>query len=494
MANALARSLAVGAVLLPLAASVGCGGRPEVAKLHPGTTVTGTLVDRDGNGVLESGPGARLVERTDLAAGAPVARTLVTLAQISDPHIVDEESPLRVEVVDRVGDPVSSAFRPQETLTTQVLEAAVLSVNRLAPDVVLVTGDLADSSQMNELDWALTGLSGGNLAPDSGAPGYEGVQTAVNGDPFFYRPDLDAPRHAGLLTSAQAPFRATGLDAPWLPAISNHDVLVQGVVPTSAALAKEAVGGRKLERPSARVRELARAGSLDRAVLERLLVTGDLGRFRAVAADARRRPVGAGAVEIIARAAQVPTRNGHLTYHRQLAPGVRLVVLDTANRAGGSDGVVSAWQRAWLKTTLRAHSQDRILVVAPTPLEDTAGGAAALAIIDRAPAVVAVLSGDTHRNRITPRRSPSGGYWLVRAPSLIDFPQQVRALRLVELTDGRVALETWLIDHAGAPDRPGTLGLAGISRDLAFLDTQGGRPKGWSGEAADRNAVLYVPR
>jgi hypothetical protein len=168
-------------------------------------------------------------------------------------------------------------------------------------------------------------------------------------------------------------------------------------------------------------------------------------------------------------------------------------VLDTANRAGGSDGLLPTWQVDWMRTILGAHAGERFLIVAPTPLELTEGGDAALEVLDATPGVVAVVAGDTHRNLITPRPGRSGGYWLVRTPSLIDFPQQARALRLVELTDGRVAVETWLLDHAGVSSAAGPLGLAGISRELAFLDTQGGRPRGWSGEPTDRNATLYLP-
>ena len=81
----------------------------------------------------------------------------------------------------------------------------------------------------------------------------------------------------------------------------------------------------------------------------------------------------------------------------------------------------------------------------------------------------------------------------MRTPSLVDFPQQARAFRLVELADGRVALDTWLVDHAGAPGEDGYLGLAGISRELAELDFQGGRPKGDAGRREDRNVRLYLP-
>ena len=51
-------------------------------------------------------------------------------------------------------------------------------------------------------------------------------------------------------------------------------------------------------------------------------------------------------------------------------------------------------------------------------------------------------------------------------------------------TERGVALETWMVDHDGR-------GLAGISRELAYLDAQGGRPQRFAGVPPDRNARLF---
>jgi hypothetical protein len=97
-----------------------------------------------------------------------------------------------------------------------------------------------------------------------------------------------------------------------------------------------------------------------------------------------------------------------------------------------------------------------------------------------------VVAGNSHRNRIRPRVTPGGGYWQISTSSLADHPQQARALRVRRTADG-YALETWMLDHDGG-------GLAGAARELAFLDAQGGRPQGFAGSRADRNARLFVGR
>jgi hypothetical protein len=316
-------------------------------------------------------------------------------------------------------------------------------------------------------------LRGGTVRPDSGRRGYDGLQAASSPDPFIWRPDVDAPRHPGLLAAAQAPFQAAGLQAPFVRLLSNHDVSVQGVIAPDAELSRFAQGTRKLSGLEDWVPRAVQEGGDQAARAARFAITDPDAPVIRVPADPQR---------WLAPASATPL-------DRQLAPGLWLIGLDTADPSGGATGVLSSEQLAWLRDRLRAHAGARFLIAASSPLEETDGGDAALALLDRTPGVLAVLSADTHRNLVSPR----GRYWLIRSPSLVDWPQQARMLRVVELADGRLALETWLVDHSGRDGAAGYRGLAGISRDLAFLDAQGGRPRGYAGAVPDRNVRLYLP-
>jgi hypothetical protein len=179
----------------------GCGGgrgTPPGGALT-GSTLASTWGDPVGDGQLRVRPGEALVDRVELAPRAAGAQILATFAHVTDAHVLDASSPARVSFLNRLGAPFESTFRPQETLTAQVLAGVTRSVRALRPQFVIQGGDVIDNDQSNELAQALAVLRGGVVRPGSGPDGYFGVQLASDPDPFYYRPDVDAPQHPGLL-------------------------------------------------------------------------------------------------------------------------------------------------------------------------------------------------------------------------------------------------------------------------------------------------------
>jgi 3',5'-cyclic AMP phosphodiesterase CpdA len=496
---------AAGAGALALAA---CGGGSSSGgPAADGSTLTSRWVDPSGDGQLVVGSGEAMADRTTLGPAAALTGELARLAHVTDAHVLDASSPARVPFLARLGPPVQSTFRPQEALTSQVLSGAVNAIRALKPQAVIQGGDLIDNDQNNELAHALALLEGGRVRPGSGPDGYYGVQLSSNPDPFYYRPSIDAPRHPGMLNAAVRAFTSGGLGADWLPVLGDHDGLVAGELVPTAETRGLALGDRALWELPANLKlpngfKLNSSGSPDGppdpTFVASFLAQALAGPTVKVPADPDRYELsfdevigrlwqGAGVARQRGVSADATAAAGQrLDYVRDVGSSLRVIVLDLVQRGGGSGGLVSPGQPAWLAQQIASAGRRWIIVVTHFPLVgSTSGGDQLLSVMDRSPRVVAALAGHIHRNQIVARTTAAGGYWLITTASLIDFPQQARGLRLSSTVGGGVVLETWMLDHVGS----GQLGT--ISRQLSYLDAQGGRANGFSGTASDRNVRLF---
>ncbi len=174
------------------------------------------------------------------------ARPLLVIAQLSDTHVMDHQSPGRAELLDRYSDPDSplragvgivGTYRAQELFTYQVAGAMVRAVReiRAAPlsgapiDLAVVTGDASDNCQHNELRSYIDLLDGGRVLPDSGDPQrYEGVAGPEVEDERYWHPDGGEPDlPAQPVRVSRRAGRADG-DAPAIPDPRDRRSLVRG--------------------------------------------------------------------------------------------------------------------------------------------------------------------------------------------------------------------------------------------------------------------------
>ncbi len=379
IAEAAAGAGALAAVL------AGCGSHHARPPAPSGSTLDSTWSDPVGDGQLRVGPGEALLQRTELGPVSPPAAVLATLAHVTDAHVLDASSPARVTFLDRLGPPFQSTFRPQETLTAQVLSGAGNAIRSLSPQLTIQGGDLIDNDQSNELAHALAALRGGIVEPGSGRLGYYGVQLASDTDPFYYRPAVDAPRHPQLLRDAIRRFDSRGVGVPVYPVLGDHDALVAGTLLPTALTHALAIGDRALwDLPRgltvpARLRStptIGPDGPPDPGAVDELLAQALRGPVVRVPPDPARRELAFGEVVSRLRAAGGPgtaIRAGErLDYVVDVGARLRLVVLDIVRRDGGSGGAVDPSQPAWLERELNAAG-DRWVIVHHPPADRLIG-------------------------------------------------------------------------------------------------------------------------
>ncbi len=408
----LGAAAAAGAAASPLLGGAAATAAPEptATPAYPVAPANSTLARTLLHGTPNSagyrrvvpGAGEATVVRGDLLAGASrgsgTRTPLVAFGQFTDMHLVDAQSPARVEFLDRFNDPgnplassspFSSAYRASEMLALHVSEAMVRDINSLAGgpvtghpiDFTICTGDNSDNTQYNEVRWHIDLLDGRHtVTPDSGSHAkWEGVGGPTDLDTAYWHPDgtpkggspdnyhakYGFPTVPGLLDRCRKPFTSTGLRTDWYTVMGNHDGLVQGNIPGNAVINALATGPFKpIGLPTgldlAEIVSRIQAGDL--TVVEQLLTEAP---GRTVTPDANRRllslqqmvaeyfrttgtPVGHGYTQ--------QNRTNGTAYYSFTRGNVHCICLDTVNHNGYDDGSIDSAQLAWLTAELEANS------------------------------------------------------------------------------------------------------------------------------------------
>ncbi|MBP7972194.1 MAG: TIGR03767 family metallophosphoesterase [Candidatus Nanopelagicales bacterium] len=536
-------------------------GRALAAPVQPAevrTTLVGTIRKAGTSGYVKlvATAGEPLVTRLDVLGAEPKPdrtknrRSLLYLGHISDLHLIDAQTPARLDTMAAV-DPVlfSGNFRPQEVAQVQILSQLVAALNSAASSpitgapmgFVLNTGDNTDQRSHQEMRWFVDTLDGGKITANTGKAGeYEGVQ-AWPECTFAYHPDDPSndvygqqhgyPAYPGLLKAAVSnPVDSAGLKMPWYAVYGNHDANYFGGWPTGWMTDNLATGGRKAATHQATERffgtGMGATSTFEQQFIGKLTTLGIGSGVRDVTADPNRKlidlidymrelidspanpgPVGHGFT-------QGDIDNQKTYWATDVTPYIRVLGLNSCNVTVGAGGSIPEDQYQWLQQELMQARKARKLVIIAShhtsftmdnvaqpvigPQQSLIEADELISMLHEYPNMIAWMNGHTHLNRITAHRNPEGGggFWEISSSSCVDFEQQGRVTEIVDNRDGTLSIFTVVLDHE-APAQTNVRdlsvqGISAISRELAANDPAWD-PNMLLGSAQDRNCELLVP-
>lgn len=480
-----------------------------------------------GYGEWTFGSGLPVMERLDLMPAGyvrPEKAEKLRLARFfsfADVHTTDKEAPNQLILFQQI-DPVSfrntSIYSPIMPYTTQVLDAAVQTVNDLhrgdAFDFGITLGDACNNAAYNETRWFIDVLDGKPITPSSGA-------------------------HAGADSiDYQMPFQAVGLDRdiPWYMVLGNHDHLFIGSFPFDAepslglreSYTAETVwaagspiraGDFSRFPPLFDYRNLRADPTFYPGILDGTTRNGDIvhagsvddpafgGEAPRVVPDPDRRPlVRSEWIDEFFNTTSQPVGHGFNLIDRDtgdpedaafacysFVPNseipLKVIVLDVtqSNDDGSFDihghGYLDARRLEWLQAELASgQANNQLMIIAShIPIgvsaigshmewwlgdENTKPGyenavdlAGLVEILQSAPNLLMWIAGHRHMNVVKAFPSadesrPEQGFWQVETASLRDFPQQFRTFEIYLNGDYTVSIETLNVDVAVAEGTP----------------------------------------
>jgi len=481
-----------------------------------------SLYERFGYSAWRVGAGLSYEKRTELAPGyvnSPSAARLLSFFAITDIHITDKESPACVLYPawnalfgPTSGGLVAGAWTPTFIFTTQVLDAAIQTINALhqkSPfDFGIDLGDNVSKTQYNELRWAIDVFDGKVITPSSGAH--------VGADTIDY----------------QKPFKAAGLnkEIPWYTSIGNHDQYWMGIYYEDTKLMNAHIGTTILNLNLHSLSQLSSpTWSIDQTgyymgVVDgstpygEVIGSGPEANFSTpptVIADANRRTLATSAsasrnymTEFFTTTSK-PIGHGFTqtnldndfasyTFEPKADVPLKVIVLDaTCKKNQTKGGALMAYYGSacldqtridWLTSELqKGQDEGKLMIIGShhpikpqasltktTPINqfyDKTLENQLLVTLHSYPNLILWIAGHRHQNIVTaqpnnaldPNDKPERSFWEVETSSLKDFPQQFRTFDIRRNSDNTISIIATNIDPAVTAGSP-----AAKSRDYAI--------------------------
>lgn len=448
----------------------------------------------------QTGSGLDHELRDELAPGydpnAASAARLLSFFTISDIHIADKESPaqpLYIGWSSAFGSLMSSAYSPVILSTTQVLDAAIRTVNALHEetpfDFGISLGDDANNSQYNELRWFIDVMDGKVISPSSGADDGAG--------------SIDY----------QKAFKSAGLnpEIPWYQVIGNHDQFWMGSsledektlqahisntvlnMENNADPASDAVDRTGcymgVVDGTTPYGDVVKAGPEDDFATPPTVVPDPDRRSLSTLAsstqgwmreffDTTTNPVGHGFT-------QANLDNDFACYSFMPKPDIpiKIIVLDDTCKGPGSPnyagGYLDQTRIDWLTGELQEGQDNNklMIIAAHIPVHPQTGlvddgthmpiflsptDAQMAALLGNYPNLILWIAGHRHVNTVSPQPynasdlsdHPENSFWEVETSSLRDFPQQFRTFDIRRNSDNTISIIITNVDPAVTEGSP----------------------------------------
>ncbi|MDD5362243.1 MAG: TIGR03768 family metallophosphoesterase [Ignavibacteria bacterium] len=446
--------------------------------------------EKYGYGKWHYGPGLPIQKRLDLMPAGYVntsvsnAATLLRFFTMTDIHITDKESPGQaLFFAPYVGENGISVCSPLMLYTTQMLDAAVQTINDLHRenpfDFGIALGDMANSTQYNEVRWFIDVLDGKEINPDSG----------IKDDPI-----------PGPNNDYQDIFKAAGLDKsiPWYATMGNHDHFWLGSKPLNDRMKKALVGDSILQLgfildkdPNAMNERTYSTGTYDCSKLYAPIIgSGVVAKMKnipTIPPDANRRSLST--MEVLnefSNTISEPKGHGFIQSNPENVFGacysfepksnlpLKIIVLDDTQDNSDAPvkegifghGELNKGRYEWMMKQLKAGQEANQLMIISAhipigvcydtpmdwnPAEGYKSEKDLVAQLQSFPNLILWVAGHRHLNNVTAFPStdaahPENSFWEVETKSLREFPEQFRTFDIVRNSDNTISIFTINVD------------------------------------------------